>query len=83
MHKKSDEVVARLSRIEGHVRGLARMVTDNRDCDEVIHQIGAVKAALNQVALIVLEDHLENCLSDHSPQPTEVQKLKDAIGKLV
>ncbi len=83
MHKKTEDVLARLSRIEGHVRGLARMVTDGRGCDEVIHQIGAVKAALNQVALVVLEDHLENCLATGAPQAGEVQKLKEAISKLV
>jgi len=83
MHKRTEDVLARLSKIEGHVRGLARMVGDNRDCGEVIHQVGAVKAALNQVALVILEDHLENCLSQGAAQPDELKKLKDAIGKLV
>ena len=54
----------RLSRIEGHVRGIKKMLADERDCDDVLIQLAGVRAALNQVAILLLEGHLESCVAD-------------------
>ena len=54
----------RLSRIEGHVRGIKRMLTEHRDCDDVLTQVSGVKAAVNQVAILLLEGHLETCVAE-------------------
>ena len=63
-HRQTKSIVNRLSRIEGHVRSIKAMVEQGRDCSEVLVQIAAVRAAVNQVGRIVLEDHLESCLLD-------------------
>jgi len=52
----------RLSRIEGQVRGIARMVEDDRYCIDVLTQIGAVRAALAKVETEILRDHLGHCI---------------------
>ena len=85
-HKHRKKVVDRLSRIEGHIRGIKKMVEDDRDCPELLHQIAAVKAALNKTGEFILEDHIESCLIDAVRQgSTEeyVKNLKEAITKLI
>src|SRR4026208_2156970 len=57
----------RLSRIEGQVRGLARMVEDERYCIDIVTQVGAVRAALRRVEEEILRDHVAHCV-DHAIQ---------------
>jgi DNA-binding FrmR family transcriptional regulator len=61
-HRHGVETVNRLARIEGHVRGIKKMVEEGRSCDEVLLQIGAVKAALDRVGRLILREHLETCV---------------------
>ena len=75
--------INRLSRIEGHVRGIKTMVKENRPCPEVLNQIAAVKGAISGVAKIVLEEHLEECLTRAVKQgnlEAEIKELKDALS---
>jgi DNA-binding FrmR family transcriptional regulator len=60
----NQKIVNRLSRIEGHVRSIREMVASGRDCSEVLIQIAAVRAALDQAGRAILEDHLEHCIAD-------------------
>jgi CsoR family transcriptional regulator, copper-sensing transcriptional repressor len=60
--KKSQ--LARLSRIEGQVRGIARMIEEDRYCIDVLTQIRAVRAALDRVEQETLSDHLQHCVAD-------------------
>jgi DNA-binding FrmR family transcriptional regulator len=61
-HAQTQAVVNRLSRIEGHVRSIKKMVEDDRDCSDILIQIAAVRSAIDKTARVVLEDHLESCL---------------------
>ncbi len=56
-------VIRRLQSVEGHVRGIQRMVEDEKYCIDVIKQIGAVQAALGKVQEIVLDQHLHSCVT--------------------
>ena len=56
--------LARLGRIEGQVRGVARMVEEDRYCIDVLTQIRAVRAALDKVEQEILSDHLQHCVAD-------------------
>lgn len=85
-HKHRKKVMDRLSRIEGHVRGIKKMVEEDRDCPDLLHQLAAVKAAINKTGELILEDHIESCLMDavnEGSTETYVKELKDAISKLV
>jgi CsoR family transcriptional regulator, copper-sensing transcriptional repressor len=59
-----DALVRRLHRIEGQVRGIERMVEEDRYCIDVLTQIAAVKTALESVALKILDDHVNHCVAD-------------------
>jgi len=83
-HAKRKEVLDRLSRIEGHVRGLRKMVEADKDCPDLLIQVAAVRAALNQVGLILLEDHIETCVLEAAKEGTgeqAVENLKEALKK--
>jgi CsoR family transcriptional regulator, copper-sensing transcriptional repressor len=77
----------RLNRIEGQVRGISRMVTEDRYCIDVITQLAAVKAALNKVEEEILRDHVEHCVEhaiasgDKAEQRKKVTELLDVLGR--
>ena len=60
--KDKDALIKRLHRIEGQVRGIEKMVDDDRYCIEILTQIGAVRTALETVGLKLLEDHVNHCV---------------------
>lgn len=72
---------ARLSRIEGHVRGIKRMLDDQEDCESILIQTSAIKAALNQVIIKLLEGHMETCVADcmAAGHIKELDRLKKAL----
>jgi len=61
-HPQREAVLKRLARIEGHVRAIKRMVEEDTACPDVLVQIAAVRAALNSVGRLILEDHLQSCM---------------------
>ncbi|ATW27556.1 metal-sensing transcriptional repressor [Candidatus Formimonas warabiya] len=80
-HKKTKEVIDRLSRIEGHVHGIKNMVETGKECEDVLIQIAAVQAALRKAANIIFTDHLEHCIYDALKEDKEevLEKLKKAL----
>ena len=82
-----DQLKDRLARIEGQVRGIARMVEDDRYCIDVLTQISAIQAALDRVALGLLDDHARHCLIGGHGGPTDpedqVHELMSAVGRML
>ncbi len=81
-----DQLLARLRRIEGQIRGIEGMVRDDRYCIDVITQISAARAALDKVALGLLDDHAHHCvLGEPSPaeRDAKTDELMAAVGRLV
>ncbi|MDQ2636209.1 MAG: metal-sensitive transcriptional regulator [Actinomycetota bacterium] len=83
-----DALLARLRRVEGQVRGLARMVEEESYCIDVLTQVSATTKALEAVALALLDDHLMHCVAEASEQGGAVaeEKLREAsaaIARLV
>lgn len=75
-------IVNRLSRIEGHIRGIKVMVKEHRSCPEILNQVAAVKGAVSSVAKIILEEHLEDCLiraAERGNLEAEIKELKDTL----
>jgi CsoR family transcriptional regulator, copper-sensing transcriptional repressor len=82
-----DQLKDRLARIEGQVRGIARMVEEDRYCIDVLTQINAIQAALDRVALGLLDDHVRHCLVGGHGGPTDpddqVHELMGAVGRML
>lgn len=82
------KLIARLSRIEGQIRGIKQMAKDGEYCIDILTQISAADKALKSVALLLLEDHLTHCIKEASLEGGEVagEKIEEAskaIARLV
>jgi DNA-binding FrmR family transcriptional regulator len=79
------ELLARLRRIEGQIRGIEAMVQDDRYCIDVLTQIGAARAALDKVALGLLDDHAHHCVVGAKPSERDekTDELMAAVGRLM
>jgi len=82
-----DQLLKRLARVEGQVRGVAGMVEEDRYCIDVLTQINAARAALDRIALGLLDGHARNCLQGEGPGPVEpdaqVDELMGAVGRML
>ena len=74
------DVIVRLRRIEGQVRGIQRMVEEDRACEQMLTQLMAVRASVDQVGLLLLETHIENCLlKDLKADPERLEELRETL----
>lgn len=82
--KDNDGTLRRLKSIEGHVRGIERMLEEDAYCIDVIKQIQAVQAALNKVSSIILENHLNSCLitAVRGDNPEERERVLQEINEV-
>ncbi|MDY6822080.1 MAG: metal-sensitive transcriptional regulator [Deferribacterota bacterium] len=86
---KHANTLERLKRIEGQIKGIIRMVEQDKYCIDIINQISAVKGALNQVALMIMQNHVESCLSDainnadEEEKDAKIEELINTIRKFV
>ncbi|HEX6455009.1 MAG TPA: metal-sensitive transcriptional regulator [Solirubrobacterales bacterium] len=80
-----ERLLKRLARVEGQVRGVSKMVTEERYCIDVLTQIGAIQAALDKVALGLLDEHTRHCVveADGEERVEKVDELMAAVGRLV
>ncbi len=77
------DIQARLKRIEGQVRGISRMVDEERDCKDIMVQLTAVKAAISQVGVVVLTNYLANCLGEDLVKDQNVRENLDKFSELL
>src|ERR1700737_2125883 len=85
IHNKK-RIQDRLNRIEGQVRGIHRMVDEERYCIDILTQVNAVKAALDRVAVNLLDDHVRHCVTDavrDGKGEAKVSELTAAIGRFL
>lgn len=82
---EKERVLARLRRAEGQVRGIAGMVEADRYCIDVLQQISAAQAALDKVALSLVDEHTRHCLREAEPEHREAKhdELMQALSRLV
>lgn len=87
-HGDKTSTVKRLNRIEGQVRGVARMVEEDRYCIDILHQVQAVKAALSKVEDAILSDHAAHCVAeaiasgDEADQREKFSELVELFAKV-
>jgi len=90
LHVHSEEflrrIVNRLSRIEGHIRGIKSMVQESRSCPDVLVQIAAVRGALDRVGRMILDEHLTDCIGRAAKEgniEAEIEELKAALDRFL
>ena len=77
-HQYNEAVLSRLSRIEGQIRGIKAMVQDGRECEDIFMQISAVRSAITNVSLFIVEDHIEHCVRS-GIESGDVQETLDSL----
>lgn len=85
-HEHQQAVLNRLSRIEGHVRAVKRMVEEGVSCPDLLVQIAAIRSALNSVGRVILEDHVKNCLVEAAERGNfeeSFRDLKNALDRFI
>ena len=85
-HRHTKDVLARLARIEGHVRAVKGMVEQDRNCPDVLIQLAAIRSAIEQVSKLVLADHVESCLrgaATSGEAEAEWASLKEALDRFI
>ena len=80
---ETKQILNRLSRAIGHMESVKRMVENQRDCSEVLTQLSAVRAAINNVGKVILQNHIEHCIVDAvlNDEPERIEDLKCAIDR--
>ena len=78
-----DQLQKRLARVEGQVRGVSKMVEDDRYCIDVLTQISAIQAALDKVALGLLDGHTRHCMIGGASEEASADELMAAVGRLM
>lgn len=85
-YENKEQVLKRLKRAEGQVRGIARMVEENKYCIDVLTQVNAAQAALDKVAIELMRDHAKHCMThitDEAEQNIKAEELANAIGRML
>lgn len=84
-HENTKAVLNRLSRAIGHLESIKKMVESGRDCSEVLIQLSAVKAAINNTGKVILQDHIKHCLVDaiETGDYETIEELNKAIDRFI
>lgn len=80
--EKKEEILARLKNIKGHIEGIIKMIEEEKDCEEIMLQIAAVKKALEKVGYFIIETHAEKCLQDVESK-VQVQKILNVMMRFL
>jgi DNA-binding FrmR family transcriptional regulator len=86
-HEQKDTLIKRLHRIEGQVRGIEKMVAEDRYCIDVLTQIGAVSTALESLGFQILDDHVKHCVAgalasgDEQEAAAKAEELLEAVHR--
>ncbi len=85
-HKHRKSIVNRLARIEGHVRSVKEMAIDDRDCNDLLIQMSAIRSALDKCGKLIIQDHLEGCVVNAIKSGDEqkaLQEMKESLNKFI
>lgn len=74
-----DNLLLRLNRIEGQIRGISRMIEEDRYCVEILQQIASMQSAADAVAMILLENHVKGCVADGLRSGDE-ERVEEVVG---
>lgn len=86
-HNNKQEITNRLNRLEGQVRGVNKMVQNDKYCIDILTQISAIKSALDKVSLELLTEHTRHCLANEDIGPkgrdAKVEELVNAVSRMI
>jgi len=81
--KENETLIKRLRRIEGQVKGIQKMIEEEKHCSDILIQIAAVRAALNSVGGLVLENYMKSCIKSYLDGAASEEKLDELVNIMV
>jgi len=82
-HHKKDELVKRLNKVEGQIKGIKKMIEDDKYCVDILIQIAAVRSALNKVGSIILKEHVKGCVKDSVNKDNSEEILDELVSTML
>lgn len=79
----NDAIIKRLRRVEGQIKGIQKMVTEEKFCGDILIQVSAARAALNSVGGLILENYMKDCLKAYLDGETEEKTLDQLLGTIL
>ena len=82
--KDKPSLLARMKKVEGQARGIQRMIEENRYCIDIVQQLTALSSATDEVSLLILQGHIEGCVTDAIRKQhgeTHIKELMDTVAK--
>lgn len=73
--EERQRILARLRRVEGQIRGIQRMVREGRECEDIVTQLMAARAALDRAGLLIMSHHIKDCLQGPLPDAEELERV--------
>lgn len=80
--KDKDSLLARMKKIEGQARGIQRMIGEDRYCIDIVQQLTALSAAVDEVSLLILQAHIEGCVADAIREQHGEDHIKELMGTI-
>ena len=81
--KDNEAIMNRLRRIEGQVKGIQKMLEEEKNCSDILVQIAAVRSAINSVGGLILENYMKNCLKNYLDGETDEDTLNELVNTMV
>ncbi|MFQ6082657.1 MAG: metal-sensitive transcriptional regulator [Candidatus Aminicenantia bacterium] len=75
-----NDLINRLKRIEGQARGVVKMVEEDKSCQEILTQVASLRAAINKIGILILENHLKTCINEATKEDRDVDELEELTG---
>ncbi len=80
--KDKPALLARMKKIEGQARGVQQMIEDNRYCIDIVQQLTALSAAVDEASFLILQDHIEGCVADAIREQRGEEHIKELMGTI-
>lgn len=80
--KDKSSLLTRMKKIEGQAKGIQRMIEDDRYCIDIVQQLSALSAAVDEVSLLILQSHIEGCVSDAIREENSESYIKELMGAI-
>jgi len=77
MKKIKSDLIARLKRIEGQIKGVAKMIEEGRNCNEILIQIASIRSAMNKIGIIILENYLKMCIDKMNREKEDLEEIEN------
>lgn len=77
MEKIKEELIIRLKKIEGQIKGVLKMIEEGRDCDEILIQVASLRSAVNKIGVIILENYLKMCINKINKEKMDFEEIEN------